>query len=416
MKRLLSIILLPVIVGLACARSNITASPTDIVAASTAAPAYATAVTPPVPSEYQAIYDDLKSTLDAFIKDVPPDKGGPLMIGAELLYANSNAGEALLKPEALTAVEQELDALHTLGIKGVVVAIKFPMLEPDFPHSADYLQFYKQVSAEIHKRGMKFLVEAGPAFSGTIFSPLQVDWSKYPRDAFIMDQQNELVTITRKIQPDYLQIANEPDTIAMLSGIKFSPADYAAFVQSSVQKIGHHAGMKLGAGAGTWDDPAYMDDLMNIPGLDCIDIHVYPLGLKAILLQRAYAAARTAHSSGKCAVISEAWSYKISSGETATMGRNFQQVIARDPFSFWEPVDESFIRAVTKLSQASGIEFVSLFWSRYFFAYLDYDQYHNLSPAQINQQATRASIINTQRRTLSPLGVFLRNWLTGGLK
>lgn len=438
MKRLLSLILLPVFISLACARSNgSVAGPTYIVVTSIPdssstqmipsqdqpttvtnnPPSSATFVAPPaVPAEYQAIYNDLSSTLASFNGTVPPSKGEPVMIAGDLLYANSNAGEALLRPETLIAVEQELDGLHTLGINGVVVAIKFPMLEPDFPHSADYLQFYKQVSAEIHKRNMKFLVEAGPAFSGTIFSPVQVDWSKYPKDTFIADQQNELVTIANEVQPDYLQIANEPSTIAMLSGVKFTPSDYAACIQSNVQKIGHHIGMKIGAGAGTWDDPAYMDDLMNIQGLDCIDIHVYPLGQNANLLQRGYTTAMKARARGKCAVISEAWSYKISSSETAAMGSNFQQVIARDPFTFWEPVDETFIRAVTKLSQASGIEFVSFFWTRYFFAYLDYDQYHNLTPGQINQQATRASIESTQSNTLSSLGIFLRDWIAGGLK
>jgi hypothetical protein len=411
MKRLLNFVLLLVIVSLACARSNrASGSPTS-------APVPATpAALPPVPAEYQATYDELQSTLATFVQSLPPNKGEPLMLGAELLYANSNAGEALLKPEVLPLVEGQLDALHAMGVDGVVVAIKFPMLEPDFPHSVEYLQFYKQVSTEIHKRGMKFLVEAGPVFSGTIYSPLSVDWSKYNQDSFIAAQQNELVTIANEIQPDYLQIADEPGTIAMLSGVKFTPADYAAFIQSSIEKIGHRQGMKLGAGSGTWEDPAYMNDLMNIQGLDCIDIHIYPIGRNANLLERAYEAATQARASGKCAVISEAWLYKVSSSEMTTLSGNFEQVYGRDAFSFWEPLDESFIRAVTKLSQASGVEFVSFFWTRYFFAYLDYDQYHTLTPQQINRQATQASIANTQTNTLSPLGTFFRDWIAAGSK
>ncbi len=406
MKRLVGFFLLLIVVSIACAGTNrANGNPTSASESPTLAAAS------PVPAEYQATYNDLSSTLDSFINTIPSNKGEPLMLGTELLYANSNAGEALLQPAVLPIVEKQLDDLHAMGVKGVVVAIKFPMLEPDFPHSADYLQFYKQVAAEIHKRGMKFLVEAGPVFSGTIFSSVRVDWSKYNKDTFIADQQNELVTIANEIQPDYLQIADEPSTIATLSGVKFTPADYAAFVQSSVQKIGHRSGMKLGAGSGTWEDPAYMDDLMNIQGLDCIDIHVYPLGRNAVLLQRAYDTALKARANGKCAVISETWLYKISSSEMTTLGGNFEQVYMRDPFSFWEPVDESFIRAVTKLSQASGIEFASFYWTRYFFAYLDYDQYHNLPPQQINHQATQVSIANTESNTLSPLGVFFQNWI-----
>jgi hypothetical protein len=243
-----------------------------------------------------------------------------------------------------------------------------------------------------------------------------VDWSKYNQDSFIAAQQNELVTIANEIQPDYLQIADEPSTIAMLSGVKFTPADYAAFIQSSVEKIGHRAGMKIGAGSGTWEDPAYMNDLMNIQGLDCIDIHIYPIGRDGNLLERAFETATKARASGKCAVISEAWLYKVSSSEMTTLSGNFEQVYGRDAFSFWEPLDESFIRAVTRLSQASGVEFASFFWTRYFFAYLDYDQYHNLSPQQINRQATQASILNTQSNTLSPLGNFFRERIAAGSK
>jgi hypothetical protein len=159
-----------------------------------------------------------------------------------------------------------------------------------------------------------------------------------------------------------------------------------------------------------------MNDLMNIQGLDCIDIHIYPIGRDGNLLERAFETATKARASGKCAVISEAWLYKVSSSEMTTLSGNFEQVYGRDAFSFWEPLDESFIRAVTRLSQASGVEFASFFWTRYFFAYLDYDQYHNLSPQQINRQATQASILNTQSNTLSPLGNFFRERIAAGSK
>lgn len=407
MKRLLTFLILLAVVGFACARSNRNTG---------GSPTSAPSAPPPVPAEYQATYHELDSTLTSYTDSLPANKGKPLMLGAELLYANSNAGEALLKPEVLPIVEKQLDDLHSMGVNGVVVAIKFPMLETDFPHSAEYLQFYKQVAAEIHKRNMKFLIEAGPVFSGTIFSPLQVDWSKYNKDSFIVAQQNELVTIASEIQPDYLQIADEPSTIAMLSGVKFTPNDYAAFIRSSVDRIGHRGGMKIGAGSGTWEDPAYMNNLMSIKGLDCIDIHIYPIGRNASLMERAYDIATKARTSGKCAVISEAWLYKVNSDEMTTLSGNFEQVYGRDAFSFWEPVDESFIRAVTKLSQASGIEFASFFWTRYFFAYLDYDQYHNLTPPQINRQATQASIANTESNRLSPLGIFFRDWVAAQSK
>ena len=409
MRRLFGFALFLALVSLACARSF---SPRPVATPSTPTVFLA----PPAPPQYQSTYEELDTTLNAFTNSLPASKGEPLNLGAELSYANGNIGPSLFDPQVMGLVQKQLDALQGMGVQYVVVAIKFPLLEPDFPRSADYLQFYKQVSAEIHKRDMKFLVEAGPIFSGTIFSPVQVDWSKYNKAVFIADQQNELITIADEVQPDYLQIANEPSTIAMLSGVNFTPTDYAAFIQSSVQKIGHHNGMKIGAGAGTWDDPAYMDDLMNIQGLDCIDIHIYPIGRSANLLQRAYDAAAQAHAHGKCAVISEAWLYKVSSGELTGLGNNFTTVYSRDAFSFWEPLDESFIRAVTRLSQASGIEFVSFFWTRSLLTYLDYNQFGSLSADQINRQLNQTSLVNMQNGTLSPLGLFFKNWIAGGFK
>jgi len=423
MKRLLSFVLLPAIIGLACARSNGATSPTHVVVTSTPAnqsititPLPATFVSPAAPEQYQSTYTELDTALASFINSLPTSKGEPLNLGAELSYANGNIGEPLLNPSTIGLVQKQLDVLKSMGVREVVVAIKFPLLEPDFPHSADYLQFFKQVSAEIHARGMKLLVEAGPIFSGTIYSSVHVDWSQYNKDTFVADQQNELITIANQVQPDYLQIANEPSTITKLTGIQFTPADYASFIQSSVQKIGHPNGVKLGAGAGTWDDPAYMNDLMDIQGLDCIDIHIYPLGRDASLLQRAYTTALDARNNGKCAVISEAWLYKVSAEDLTAPGSTLEAISSQDSFSFWEPLDEEFIRAVTRLSQASGIEFVSFFWTRMFFTDLDYSQYGSLSFEQLNGQLNQTSLVAMQNGTLSPLGLFFQNWIADGFK
>ena len=183
-----------------------------------------------------------------------------------------------------------------------------------------------------------------------------------------------------------------------------------------MQKIGHPNGVKLGAGAGTWDDPAYMNDLMDIQGLDCIDIHIYPLGRDASLLQRAYTTALDARNNGKCAVISEAWLYKVNAEDLTAPGSTLEAISSQDSFSFWESLDEEFVRAVTRLSQASGIEFVSFFWTRMFFTDLDYNQYNSLSFEQLNHQLNQTSLVAMQNGTLSPLGLFFQNWIADGFK
>jgi hypothetical protein len=397
MKPLLGFLLPILLLGLACNRQG------------AATPGTAEASLPKaVPAEHQTTYDELITTLNSFTSKLPPDKSDPLLLGAELSYANGNIGEALLEPSTMSLVQVQLDALKSMGVKAVVVAIKFPLLEADFPRSSEYLDFFKQVSSEIHDRDMIFLVEVGPLFAGTIYSPLEVDWSGYDRESFIAAQQQELVTIANEIQPDILQIANEPGTIAMLSGVRFTPTEYRDFIQSSVEAIGHPHGLRLGAGAGTWEDPDYMDSLMSIDGLDCIDLHIYPIGRDARLLQRAYDTAIDVRANGKCAIISEAGLYKVGFSDLSVLGGEFESIYRQDAFSFWEPADEAFLTAVTRLSQASGVELVSFFWTRSLFAYLDYDEAGSFSAQRINRELNQAARENLQDGHLSPLGEFFK--------
>ena len=379
-------------------------------AALTARPVVST--TPaPVPPEYQAMYKQIKAGLDA-VKAAYAGQTGPApLFAAELSYANGNVGPALLNPAVLDLVRLQLDQLSQIGVGGVVLAIKFPMLEPDFPRSAEYLQFFKQVAAEVHQRNMKLLVESGALFSGTIFSPLTVDWSRYPNaQAFRLAEIHQLQTIATEIRPDYLQIANEPTTTAMLTHFVDSPADYAAFVRLAFSAIPPQPGMLLGAGAGTWENQAFVTGLFDIPGLDFIDLHVYPVGANGGMLSLVASLAQQAHAAGKRAVISEAWLYKIGSG-SAFQASDFTSAIGRDTFSFWEPLDEEFIQDLTAVSRAGGIEFVSFFWVREFYAYLDFAQYHAASPAQLNQAITTLSVANSRQQIYSPLGLFFQAWI-----
>jgi len=73
---------------------------------------------------------------------------------------------------------------------------------------------------------------------------------------------------------------------------------------------------------------------------------------------------------------------------------------------------EKFITDLTNISRTSGIEFVSFFWVREFYSYLDYDQYHTVPLDQISPVINKVSIANSMKNILSPLGVFFPNWIT----
>jgi len=424
MKQLTGVFLILLLSTLACAQTRQATSPQPIqikptlpgsASTSLVGPTLApTALTSPgaVPAEYSSMYGQLETALQAVQNDYPLEGGQAPLFAAELSYANGNIGEGLLNPQTLTLVHLELDELSQMGVRGVVLAIKFPMVEPNFPRSAEYLQFFKQVADDVRQHNMKLLVESGALFSGTAFSPLQVDWSQYPNaTAFRQAEIHQLETIAQQIHPDYLQIANEPTTTAMLTKFVDTPADYTAFIRNAVQTIQLPAGTLLGAGAGTWENQAYVTSLFGINGLDFIDLHVYPVGQNGTLLRLAGDLAQKAHAAGKRVVISETWLYKTETS-SAFQASDFTTVIGRDVFSFWEPLDAEFIQDMTGIARSSGIEFVSFFWVREFYAYLDYDQYHTLPLTQVNPVINQVSVTNSKDHVLSPLGVFFQDWIS----
>ena len=111
---------------------------------------------PEVPAEWRALYQELSAELKVFENLVRKDRDGShseVTIAVELAYANSNVGEWLLSEQVWQYNLLLLDRLEAMGVKGVVIAIKFPLLEPDFPRSAEYLRFFKNIVAECRRRG-----------------------------------------------------------------------------------------------------------------------------------------------------------------------------------------------------------------------------------------------------------------------
>ncbi len=111
----------------------------------------------PVPAEYVDLYAALAATLRAADGSIMSRWNGQkydTIFSAELLPANGNIGEPLLRPEAWQAILINLDALQRLGVRSVRVAIKYPILVSVFPRSGEYLGFYKRVSQELKKRNL----------------------------------------------------------------------------------------------------------------------------------------------------------------------------------------------------------------------------------------------------------------------
>ena len=351
---------------------------------------------PPAPVEYVDLYAGLDAKLKAIDGVVTARSTGgkhDVTFSAELLPANANIGEPLFREQTWPAVLLNLDRLQQLGVRGVKVAVKYPVLIPSFPRSADYLEFYRRVGQEVRRRNLKLLVQMTDGFRESAFSALPVEpyyagltWERYRREKRQMAE-----TIIREIRPDYLTVQNEPGTQAHNTGLPMTVqnvTDLLEYVTRGLDK----RGVLVGAGAGTWEDLAYAQSLARIGGLDYLDMHIYPI-TRDYVNDRAFRFAEIAQRAGKRVVIGEAWLYKASdqdlrAGNVAAAPGLF----ARDVFSFWEPLDAQFVTTVVKLSHAVKIDFTSFFWSRYFFGYADYsERTGRLSPGELSRLANAAA-------------------------
>jgi hypothetical protein len=350
----------------------------------------------------------LSKSLDSYHEKLAADwdgETGDTIFGAELIVANGNRGEKLLLPHAMQSVRLNLDRLQEMGVGGVSVQISDPLLRPDYPRSEEYLAYFREVAEEVQGRGLKLIVGAGPVFPDPQYSQVQFDWSNMSLEEYFQMRKDQLVLIAREVQPDYLSIGNEPGTQMMLTGLSFSLDQYFEFVRDTATSIGRSSGVLLGAGSGSWEDPAYLEGLSREPSIDFINIHIYPMAsTHADFIQRALDAADAAHARGKQVIVEETWLYKATPLEVAGSLAH-QDVFERDVYSFWQPLDIQFIELMVGLAHDQGFEYVSFFWSGLFFSYLDYDEtVQNLSAVELYQELNRAQAESLIEGDLSGTG------------
>jgi hypothetical protein len=361
-----------------------------------------------VPTGEIDLYRTLESRLDAIAASLPPPSPSATKFGAELLPANGNAGEALLTPQAMTAVRLYLDSLQRLGVQGVTVQISDPLFAPDFPRSAEYVQFYKTVAAEVRSRGLLLMVETGPVFAGTDYSSVQVGGRWPSNEAYFRDRSAQIVRIAAQIRPDYLSMGNEPQTEQMLTGLRFTLDEYLAFLQDTAAAAPRGT-TRLGAGTGTWEDPAWSRRIIAEVPLDFLDLHLYPLSNgRTDYVQRLVDLTREARTAGKEVLIGESWLYKLSDAEIQ-QSQAIATLFARDYYDFWAPLDPRFIDVIGRLAAREGVTYISFFWSKYLFAYLPYTPDAPSRPAQeLIRASNQAALEAMRQQSLSPSGEALR--------
>ena len=367
-----------------------------------------------IPPAYQSMYSALSEILDNFgqtLGSTSPVASHGVTYATELLPADSNIGQRLLSPQAMPSVINYLNAIQKLGVQGVTIDVSFPILTPTFPNYDQYLQFYENVVAQVRQRGMKIDIESETpllvGYPGLALGP--VSYANLTYDTYVSEDRAMIQTVISDLQPDYLNIGTETDTLQMLLHYPeiSTPQGWGTYISSLLTGL-NKGNTKIDVGIGSWDPISYLYATLNDPAIDAIDIHVY--GNYLPILTRI---GQLSEEYGKPIVIDEMWLHK----STMTEGHNFDadaQISARNLYAFWIPLDEEFLQVMAKYAQVYNVAYVSPFEATNFFAYLDYTPASaNVPYYEARQVAGRAAAVNIANGIISPLGCYYTELIDG---
>jgi hypothetical protein len=291
-----------------------------------------------------------------------------------------------------------------MGVQGVTIAIGYPLLDPSFPDSAQYLSYFQQVVSMAHAHGMKVLVESQILFANTPYSPLTYNWGTLPYSQYVVNHIAQDQLIINQIHPDFLELGVEADTEAYLTGYSQlnTPSGWNSYIEQLLSSL-NKGNTKLVAGAATWIGTSYLTGFASDPKLDMISTHVYPL--YGNNLQTLIQIGKIAQENNKPVVIDEAWDHKHLQPERGGTGIGGPVTDQQDIFAYWSPIDTQFLTLMVKFGQIYHVQYLSPFPEDYFFAYLnwspslDSQSYFQLT-AQLNPIVTQNMVSNT----LTPTG------------
>ena len=329
-----------------------------------------------VPSKYQSQYSTVQNLLNQFNSSLGPAASSPnsFTYATELLPANGNQGPALFNPNNLNGVQINLNALKAMGVKGVTIAVGYPLLDPSFPNSTQYLQYFKTVVSICHQDGFTVDIEAQVLFANTVYSPLTFDWSNLSYSQYVLNHIAQDNLICSQIKPDILEIGVEADTEAFLTGYTQlnTVSGWSSYINQMLNGIDKND-TKLAAGAGDWlpNTTQWIQGFVNNPNLDFISTHSYPIVTP--FLNNLISLGQFAQQENKRIVFDEEWDTKILQPVNGGGGGGYggPQATQQDVFSYWIPIDTQFQLLMAKFCQIYPCEYLSPFdGNYYFFAYL----------------------------------------------
>jgi fibronectin type 3 domain-containing protein len=324
-----------------------------------------------------------------------PIPGGPTLYAGNLMWANGNTGSSLSSPDYLqSTVQPQLLAMKALGIQAVVVPVLFPILYEPFYASQTafqpYLTLYTGVAQAVRAAGLKLIVDNEILFSNDTaagWTNMNAFYGALTWPAYIAARAQMAANIAQYMQPDYLVLANEPDTEAIQTGQQNlnNPVDAAQMVQAEITAVQNYLQTatvsptpKLGAGFGSWmaltgnsSLGGYINAYTALP-LDYLDFHLLPVNTVGNdnFLTNTLTIASAAAAVGMPVAISQAWLEKETAGEVNNL--SIDVVRARGPFDFWAPLDAYFMQMAENLASYTNMLYVGPQFPVFLFAYQPY--------------------------------------------
>jgi hypothetical protein len=365
----------------------------------------------PVPPKYQNLYSDLSYQLTNYGNAVAamPSVGRkgsvPLIRGAELLDANANRGILLFRPAVLKNVSRDIAHLKAAGVTGLTLGIKLPYLLPSYSgaDAGRYLAFYKSVAAMIHSHHMTVDVELSAAFCGTAYSSCSYTFPNTVAGLATLTAEQARIVIS-KIHPNFLTLISEETTDSLLTKDPAldTVAGAAAFVSQALSQIGPHPGVSVGAGAATWEPPAFNRALLKLP-IDYLDLHIYPIGSTEV--SNLIADTALAKAANKPVMADEVWLYKDIAPTGGPAGTSVSDL---NNFSFFAPLDARFASITQQWATKAGAVYDSAFWSWQLFGYSTWTP--ALDAASYSQLSLVADTDAIEAMTAGKITSFGRAW------
>lgn len=399
-----------------------------------------------VPPLFQRLYTRLESVLARWNKEIDQKWNGTLynmfIPMASVLPANSNAGFPILRKENRENTKIYIQRLKELGCRGVQLDIQFPILDPEYfkfakqkglipkdsPEDKDFLEFYKKVAEEVRASGLRLSVESQVIFTQKTWSPLPVEqyYAEFEKDGeagFAAYKQRKLAMaklIATELRPDFFTMEDEPDTAMSLTGIQLlkKKENYLGLVKDLVDGVRPlvRNTTKIASGIGIWmsDWESWLGDLLKLD-VDFINLHIYPIEINAYssrddIVPRTLKAADMAHQAGKGVAVGETWLYKTMPLDT----KDPEVIYGRDYYDFWIPLDIEHLSLILKIAHFKKFEYVSPFWSSFFFSYLTYQEARGLNTAELKRRNNLKVYQNLMNGTFSPTGMAYRNMAGAG--